>query len=134
MSVQQQTAAPSADRYYFLVRRLHSLSGLIPVGVFLCIHLTTNASILASSDGSQFQANVDKIHALGPLLLPVEIVGIFVPLLFHTLVGFQIMFTAHPNAQAYRYGGNIRYSLQRATGVIAFFFILYHVWQMHKMG
>ena len=117
-----------------LVRRLHSLSGLVPVGVFMCVHLLTNATILASADGAEFQNAIEKIHALGPLLVPVEIVGIFLPMLFHALVGVQIMLTSMPNPQHYRYGSNIRYALQRTTGMIAFAFILYHVWQMHWFG
>lgn len=120
---------------HFLIRRLHSLSGLIPVGVFLVIHLTTNASILVPGmPGAEFQKSVERIHGLGPLLVPVEIVGIFIPLLFHAIIGFQIIFTGKPNAQAYPYGANIRYTLQRWTGIIAFFFIMYHVWQMHWLG
>jgi succinate dehydrogenase / fumarate reductase cytochrome b subunit len=132
---QQAAAETPTDKYYFLIRRLHSLTGLVPVGVFLVIHLSTNATVLAPGPaGSEFQRSVERIHALGPLLVPVEIVGIFLPLLFHALLGFQIIFTAQSNAQQYRYGSNIRYTLQRATGVIAFVFILYHVWQMHWLG
>ena len=131
----QPAADDQADRYYFLIRRLHSLSGLIPVGVFLVVHLSTNATVLApGAVGAEFQKSVERIHALGPLLVPVEIVGIFLPLLFHTIVGFQIIFTSRSNTQYYRYGGNVRYTLQRATGMIAFVFILYHVWQMHWFG
>lgn len=124
------------EKHYFLIRRLHSLSGIVPVGVFLCVHLLANASVLApgASPGAEFQKAVDRIHSLGPLLLPVEIVGIFLPILFHALVGFQIAFTARPNAQQYRYGGNVRYTLQRLTGYVAFVFILYHVWHMHWLG
>lgn len=135
MAHEQPSADNHADRHYFLIRRLHSLSGLIPVGVFLVMHLATNASVLApGTPGAEFQKSVERIHALGPLLVPVEIVGIFLPLLFHTLVGFQIIFTSRSNAQQYRHGGNIRYTLQRTTGMIAFVFILYHVWQMHWFG
>lgn len=122
------------EKHYFLVRRLHSLLGLVPIGAFLSFHLLANASILTSADGSEFQKAVDGIHALGPLVVPVEIVFIFLPLLFHVLLGFAIWFTASSNAQHYRYGPNIRYTLQRITGGIAFFFILYHVWQMHWFG
>jgi len=123
------------ERHYFLIRRLHSLTGLVPVGVFLFMHLLTNASILApEAAGAEFQKSVERIHGLGPLLVPVEIVGIFIPLAFHTLLGFQIIFTGQSNAQAYRYGGNIRYGLQRWTGVVAFLFIMYHVWEMHWFG
>lgn len=135
MSHEPPSADHHADRYYFLIRRLHSLSGLIPVGVFLVMHLLTNASVLAPGvPGAEFQKAVERIHGLGPLLVPVEIVGIFLPLLFHTIVGFQIIFTSKSNAQQYRYGGNVRYTLQRTTGMIAFVFIIYHLWQMHWLG
>jgi succinate dehydrogenase/fumarate reductase cytochrome b subunit len=39
------------DRHYFLIRRLHSLSGVFPIGVFLFPHLLTNSSIVWG-DGS----------------------------------------------------------------------------------
>lgn len=129
-----ETALGFTQKHYFLIRRLHSLSGLIPLGVFLFMHLATNASILAAKDGSEFQKSVERIHALGPLLIPVEIIGIFIPLLFHTLVGIVIAYTAAPNAQQYRYGGNIRYTLQRATAYIALVFIVYHLYHMHWLG
>jgi succinate dehydrogenase / fumarate reductase, cytochrome b subunit len=135
LAQEQTQAIRFSERHYFLIRRLHSLSGLVPVGVFLLLHLTTNASVLAPGEpGAEFQKSVERIHALGPLLVPVEILFIFLPLLFHALVGFAIWFTAMPNAQQYRYGANIRYTLQRITGGIAFVFIIYHVWQMHWMG
>lgn len=130
-----QTESPDAnDQTYFLVRRVHSLLGLVPVGIFVFMHLLTNATILASADGAEFQKAVERIHALGPLLVPIEIVGIFIPLLFHALLGVKIWLSSSPNAQHYRHGGNIRYTLQRITGMIAMVFILYHVWQMHWLG
>lgn len=120
------------ERHHFLIRRLHSLSGLVPIGVFVVLHLSVNASINAG--GAEFQKQVDKIHALGPLLVPAEILGIFLPLLFHALLGFQIWFTGLPNVGAYKYGANYRYTLQRVTGGIAFFYMMYHVWHMHWLG
>ncbi len=120
------------DKHYFLIRRLHSLSGLVPIGAFLVVHLLTNASVL--SGPQEFQKAVDRIHSLGPLLLPVEVVFIFLPLMFHVLVGFQIAFTSKSNVQLYRYGGNVRYTLQRLTGYIAFVFVFYHVYHMHWLG
>ena len=131
----QAAAEPPAGKCYFLIRRLHSLTGLVPVGVFLVIHLSINAMVLAPGPaGLEFQRSVERIHSLGPLLAPVEIAGIFLPLLFHSLLGFQIFFTSQSNAQQYRYGSNIRYTLQRASGIITFVFIVYHVWQMHWFG
>lgn len=127
------TGTPSfTERHHFLLRRLHSLAGIVPVGVFVVMHLSVNASIGAGA--GEFQKQVNRIHDLGPMLVPLEIAGIFLPLLFHALLGFQIWFSGRPNAAAYPYGANVRYTLQRVTGGIAFVFILYHVWQMHWLG
>ena len=80
-------AGTISDKYHFLVRRLHSLSGIVPVGVFLCIHLSINASIIAGPRA--FQYAVDQIHKLNNLgiLKAVELLFIFAPIAFHAVVG-----------------------------------------------
>ena len=123
-----------AARHEFLLRRLHSLAGLIPVGVFLIFHLATNATIVLDKPGTFYQERVDQIHALGPLLKTVEMVFIFIPLAFHAGLGVKMWLQGAPNTSHYPYGGNIRYMLQRVTGVIALLFILVHLWQMHWLG
>jgi succinate dehydrogenase / fumarate reductase cytochrome b subunit len=119
-------------RHQFLIYRLFSLSGLIPVGAFLVVHLLTNASILGGARA--FQSRVDLIHSLGPLLIPIEWAFIFLPMLFHASVGFLIIANGMPNVGSYPYVGNVRYTLQRATGMIAFAFIIWHVLQLHWLG
>jgi len=120
-------------RHQFLIYRLFSLSGLIPVGAFLVVHLLTNASVNAGA--GVFQSRVDMIHSLGESVLPVvEWLFIFLPMLFHATVGFVIIANGLPNVGSYPYVGNVRYTLQRATGMIAFFFIIGHVIHLHWMG
>lgn len=119
-------------RHQFLIYRLFSLAGLVPVGAFLVVHLLTNASVLGGAGA--FQSRVDMIHSLGPLLVPIEWAFIFLPMLFHAAVGFMIIATGLPNIGSYAYMGNVRYTLQRATGMIAFAFILWHVIQLHWLG
>jgi len=122
------------ERHQFLIYRLFSLAGLIPVGAFLVVHLLTNASILAGDDGRTFQSRVDMIHSLGPLLVPIEWAFIFLPMLFHAAVGFVIIANGMPNVGSYPYVGNVRYTLQRASGMIAFAFIMWHIIQLHWLG
>ena len=122
------------ERHQFLIYRLFSLAGLIPVGAFLAVHLLTNSSILAGDDGRTFQSRVDMIHSLGPLLVPIEWLFIFLPMLFHAAVGFVIIANGMPNVGSYPYVGNVRYTLQRATGMIAFAFIVWHIMQLHWLG
>lgn len=117
------------ERHDFLLRRLHSLSGLIPVGAFLVMHLVTNASVL--NGAGSFQENVNRIHSLGVALTTVEWVFIFLPLIFHAVVGVVIINSGRPNTSSYAYVGNVRYTLQRVTAWIALFFILGHVFHMH---
>lgn len=117
------------ERNEFLLRRLHSLSGLIPVGAYMCVHLLTNATVLDSP--ATFQGNVYKIHALGKILPIVEWAFIFIPILFHAIFGMIIIRSGVSNTGKYQTGANIRYMLQRITGMLAFAFIMWHVFHMH---
>jgi succinate dehydrogenase / fumarate reductase cytochrome b subunit len=124
-------APPSTflSRNEFLLRRLHSLSGVIPVGAYMVVHLLTNSTVLDSA--LTFQKNVYTIHSLGQILPLVEWVFIFIPLLFHAIFGVVIIRGGLPNSSTYKYTNNVRYTLQRVTGMIAFVFIVWHVFHMH---
>lgn len=117
-------------RHEFFIRRLHSLTGLIPIGGFLAFHLATNASIL---DGpAAFEHRVRQIHSLGPTtLFLLEWPLIFLPILFHGLIGLAVVSRGKRNLRHYPFAENARYTLQRATGVIALIFIVLHVFHMH---
>jgi succinate dehydrogenase / fumarate reductase cytochrome b subunit len=130
--------APAAEvspsfllRHQFLIYRLFSLSGLVPIGAYLFVHLATNASVI--NGPMTFQDQVDRIHSLGLVLPLVEWVFIFIPILFHAFVGWLIIAGALPNVNSYPYASNIRYTLQRVTAIIAFFFIVFHVVQLHHL-
>ncbi|MCA9209291.1 MAG: succinate dehydrogenase cytochrome b558 subunit [Pirellulaceae bacterium] len=125
-----EVTAPSfLARHDFLFRRLHSLSGLIPVGAYMVVHLLTNASVLEGA--ATYQKAVYQIHSLGSVLWIVEWVFIFLPLIFHAVMGVVYVKGALPNNSSYRYTNNYRYTLQRASGMIAFLFIFAHVFHMH---
>ena len=117
------------QKHDFLLRRLHSLAGLIPVGLYMCVHLATNASIMNGVES--FQNAVYQIHSLGNALVVVEWVFIFLPLLFHALYGIVLAFSGQVNVSRYNYGSNWRYVMQRATGLIAFVYIFGHVAHYH---
>ena len=117
----EQTAG-FMDRHHFLLRRLHSLTGIVPVGVFVIFHLFTNAQLVIGD----FQHEVAWIHSL-PALLIMEI-GLWVAIAFHAGLGLAYTFIgARPNVGSYRYEGNWRYFFQRVTGIIALVFIFFHI-------
>lgn len=111
-------------RRHFALRRLHSLSGVVPVGAFLCVHLWTNSKAMLGP--TSFGTAVEEINHI-PFLIVVELAGIFLPLAFHAIYGVVLALESRPNVGVYGYTRNWLYTLQRITGVIAFLFILVHL-------
>lgn len=108
----------------FILRKLHQLSGIFPLGIFLLEHFYTNSKALAGA--GDFNKAVADLQTI-PYILFVEIGGIFIPLIYHAVYGLVITMEARPNNLAYPYPRNWFYLIQRITGVILFFFILFHV-------
>lgn len=102
-------------RHYFLLRRLHSLTGLV-FGGYLIIHLLVNATLAEGArhagQATVYQQQVDKIHSL-PFLSMVEWTLIYLPILYHTFYGIWITATGQPNVDRYGYAKNWFYILQR---------------------
>ena len=101
----------------FLLRRLHSLSGIVPIGAFLLEHFISNA--FATNGPNAYGAQVKFLTGL-PFVPVLEIVGIYIPLLYHSLYGFYIWFRGESNVSDYPWAGNFMYAAQRWTGAIAF--------------
>jgi succinate dehydrogenase / fumarate reductase, cytochrome b subunit len=117
------------DRRRFILRRLHSLSGIVPIGAYLIFHIMlANASVLGGPE--RFDAAVEAIAVLPPpILLGLEVFAIYLPLLFHSLYGFvRVGESELANPLRNDWLGAYLYTLQRLTGVIAFFFIGWHVY------
>jgi len=108
----------------FVLRKLHQLSGIFPLGIFLLEHFYTNSKALTGAQ--DFNNAVRDLQSI-PYILFVEIGGIFIPLLYHAIYGLVITIEARPNNLAYPYARNWFYLIQRITGVILFFFITFHV-------
>lgn len=109
----------------FILRKLHSLSGVLPVGAFMCFHLFENAR------AQQGQAQFDEaVAGIGHMpFLPVLEALILVPLLFHAVYGVKLALEGKPNVGRYTYSRNWMYTIQRTTGLIAFAFILFHLYE-----
>ncbi|HEY6252661.1 MAG TPA: succinate dehydrogenase [Candidatus Angelobacter sp.] len=115
----------------FLLRRLHSLSGIVPVGVFLIEHFFSNA--FATNGPHAYAAQVKFLTSL-PFVLALEIVGIYIPLAFHSFYGFYIWYRGTGNVSEYPWASNFMYSAQRWTGGITFLYICWHTYTMRFSG
>jgi succinate dehydrogenase/fumarate reductase cytochrome b subunit (b558 family) len=114
----------SSSRRRFWLRKLHSLTGVAPVGAFLLFHLWTNAKALGGQ--KHFDDAVQDIQAM-PYLPVLELGVVMLPLAFHALYGVKLAFEARPNVGAYPYNRNWMYVAQRATGLLALAFIVWHI-------
>lgn len=110
----------------FFNRRLHSLLGVIPVGLFLMQHMIVNQ--FATGGEESFNRAARFMEHL-PFRYVLEIFIIFLPLLFHAIYGLYIAFTAKNNASRFGFFRNWMFLLQRVTGVITLIFITWHVWE-----
>ena len=116
-------------RRQFVLRRLHSLTGIFPIGAYLFVHIfLENTFVLAG--GESFENLVRGIGALPrQVLLGTEILLIWAPLLFHSAYGFVRVGQAElDNPLRTELLGAYLYTLQRISGVVAFLFIGWHVW------
>ena len=113
------------EERHFWLRRLHSLSGIVPIGGFLAFHLYENYSATIGSEA--YNRMTQKLQETR-FALALEIGVIIVPLLFHGVYGLFITGTARPNVVSNRYVRNWMYFLQRATGIILFAFVIFHLW------
>lgn len=114
----------------YLYRKLHSLLGVIPVGLFLLQHMLSNyEAFRGGAEGHQ--AFIDRVHWLNslPLVLLLEIVGIYLPILYHGVYGLYVAFQSNNNVNRYGYFRNLLFTLQRITGVITLIFIVWHVFE-----
>ncbi len=116
----------------FWLRRLHSLSGIVPVGAFLFEHiLISNATAISGPDA--YARQVSFLANL-PLVFFLEFFGIWIPIAFHALYGFYIWYRGDGNTLSYPWTGNWMYTAQRWTGGIAFVYILWHTYTMRFSG
>ena len=115
----------------FMWRRLHSLSGIIPIGAFLVEHIVSNFETW--NGPLAYARQVVFLNSL-PLVRILEWGLIFIPLAFHAGYGVFIAFRGRANVNVYPWASNWNYILQRVSGLIAFAYIIQHVWRQRFAG
>ncbi|MBL8087022.1 MAG: hypothetical protein JNM85_02995 [Chthonomonas sp.] len=117
-----------AARESYFWHKLHSLTGIVPVGFYLVQHLTLNSFALAGPDA--YNSVIHFFEGMPKHVLLVLKYGlVWIPLIFHAVYGLFIVnrmspYTA-PKAKGFR--ENRYYNLQRWSGIFAFIFLCYHM-------
>lgn len=113
----------------FYLRRLHSLVGLLVLGIVILEHVMTNASSLggpeALNSGLAMMELIPK-----PIFYGLEIFGIAIPLLFHAIYGIYIALQANNNPGRFGYMRNWMFTLQRWTAWYLVPFLIWHIFYL----
>lgn len=118
----------SITRENFFWHKLHSLTGVIPIGFYMLQHITLNSFSLAGAD--KFNAVIAFFQGVPRhILTALEILLLGLPILFHGVYGLFITSRAEPNVDNphYQWAENRMYTLQRWTGVALFLLLIAHV-------
>jgi succinate dehydrogenase/fumarate reductase cytochrome b subunit (b558 family) len=115
-------AEPPRDRRGGWAQKLHSLSGVVPLGAFLVLHVWITASIVSSRE--VYDRQIGFVHGgivgvLEPLII--------LPLFFHGLYGLTRAFA--PRDPDHAYDTDVLAALQRASGVVVLVFLALHLWE-----
>jgi succinate dehydrogenase / fumarate reductase, cytochrome b subunit len=121
----------ASQGHSFFWHKLHSLTGIVPIGAFLVEHIVSNYETI---NGPLAYAQQVKFLNSLPLVRVLEWTFIFIPLAFHALYGLFIAFRGRVSVNVYPWASNWMYLSQRITGIIAFLYIIQHVWRQRFSG
>ena len=119
------SATASRPDTSYLLRKLHSLSGVIPVGAFLAEHFWSNSTVLVSAQ--HYDETSQTLQTI-PFRIFVEWAFIFLPILYHGGYGVYIWLRGQSNVSQYPWVKNWLYTAQRYTGLVAFAYIGWHLY------
>lgn len=109
----------------FLLSRLHSLAGIVPLGLFLIEHFFSNATAVIGEQ--KYNEQIEGLQSI-PFLPVIEIVFIAIPLLYHAIYGIYLSLISKSNVRTYTYTRNWLFIGQRISGIVTLIFVVYHVW------
>ena len=113
--------------YHFLIRRVHSLLGLVPIGLFLTFHMVLNLTALGGAE--QYDKVISTMQSF-PGIFIIELVVIFIPIGLHAIYGTWVVYSGQSNILRYKYPRNWFYIIQRISGLFTVVFIVSHVYLM----
>jgi succinate dehydrogenase / fumarate reductase cytochrome b subunit len=110
-----------------LSKRLLTLTGVVPLALFLVEHIVLNASSLGGA--SRWDAVVGRVARSG-LAQPIEIGLILIPLGYHMLYGVHMLTSRRPSFRTYPLLPERMVFLQRLTSVVLLVFVGAHLWEL----
>jgi succinate dehydrogenase/fumarate reductase cytochrome b subunit (b558 family) len=113
-----------------LLRRLFSLTGVVPLGAFLVLHVVINARAVR---GEQAFARSADLLARIPALPLAEVLFVLLPLLLHAAVGLWLVASRQPLTEPSPYPESLAAAM-RVTGLVALAFLAMHLPELRFRG
>lgn len=107
----------------FVWSRIASLVSLLPLGVWTINHLWDNLAAFSGAEAWQTAVT----HYPSPIAHALTLTIVFVPLLIHTVWGVQRALNFKPTDLKYSPWGNLKYALQRISGLGVLAFLGAHI-------
>lgn len=123
--METKASAPSVRSYY--VRKLFRFFGLVPLTIYVVAHLYNNN--ISWQGAEAFNAHLASWRAM-PYIVPLTILFLYMPLFWHLFVGIKIATETKPNNIRYGYFSNLKYLLQRLSGIGLALFIPAHIFKV----
>lgn len=111
----------------FFLKRLHTLTGVVPLGAYLIFHLWQNLSVLGG-----FELFSERLK-FSPTQSALTLVFVLIPLGVHGILGLLRLYISGNTLGHSRQSGNIRYLLQRVSAVVGGGFLLWHIFQSRQL-
>lgn len=116
----------STESRSFWLGKLFSLTGLVPIGIYVVLHLYSNSRSLEGA--GVFNQHLAETRAL-PFIVPLTVLVIWIPIAFHGIYGLVGLSKSRPNVGRYQYFQNLKYVLQRLSGIGLLLFIPVHIYK-----
>lgn len=129
------TTATASSHKAWVAKRIHSFVGIVPLGIYVILHLSRNVSALAGPEA--FDSAIRESWAK-PINYFWTILLVYLPLAYHSIYGIMLTARAEKtNFFKYPNFENLRYVFQRlsAVGLLGFLFAHIFLTRVHvSMG
>jgi succinate dehydrogenase / fumarate reductase cytochrome b subunit len=116
----------SAITRSFWLGKLFSLVGIVPIGIYVVLHLYSN---LRSLQGPlAFNQHLAETRGL-PFIVPLAILLVWIPIAFHGIYGLIHLGRSKPNLGRFRTFQNLKYVIQRLSGLGLLLFVPAHIFK-----
>jgi len=105
-------------------KQIMSILGVVPLGVYVVAHLWTNLYSMGGPEAFDSAVRASRQH---PAFFLIEVVGLGIPILVHAWIGLKAITNARPNNGGYATLRNLKYALQRLSGIGILLFLGAHV-------